>query len=68
MEGSWQEAHSNLRTRSRWTYSQGASRDSHSSMYKVYIVVIHVKRKDWDVISHLYNLVIMLDLVSLQSI
>jgi hypothetical protein len=35
MEGSWQEAQSNPRTRPEWTYLRGASRDSHPSMYKV---------------------------------
>jgi hypothetical protein len=30
---------------------RGASRDSRSSMYKVYIDVIHMKRKDWDVVN-----------------
>jgi hypothetical protein len=33
MEESWQEAQSNPRTRTGWTYSWGASRDSRSSMY-----------------------------------
>jgi hypothetical protein len=45
-----------------------ASRDSRSSMYKVYIVVNHVKRKDWDVTSHLYNLLIVLDYSSLYNL
>ncbi len=60
-EESWQEAHSNPRTRPGWTYSRGASRDSHSSMYKVSINVIHMKRKDWDVESYLSNSLVMLD-------
>jgi hypothetical protein len=68
MDGSWQEAQSYLRMRPSWTYSRGASRDSRSIMYKVYIVVIHMKRKDWDVTSHLYNLLIMLDYLSLYNL
>jgi hypothetical protein len=45
---SWQRARSNPRTRPGWTYSQGAARDSRSSMYKMYIdydVVIHLERR-----------------------
>jgi hypothetical protein len=61
MEESWQEAQSNTRTRPGWTYLGGASRDSHSSMYKVYKNVIHMKRKDWDVVSYLFNSLFMLD-------
>jgi hypothetical protein len=44
----WQRAQSNPRMRPGWTYSQGAARDSHSSMYKMYIdydVVIHLEKK-----------------------
>ncbi len=44
----WQRAQSNLRKRPGWTYSRGAARDSHSSMYKMYIdydVVIHLERR-----------------------
>ncbi len=52
MEEIWQEAQSNPRTRPGWTYLRGASRDSRSSMYKVYIDVIHMKRKDWDVVNN----------------
>jgi hypothetical protein len=68
MEGSWQEAQSNPRTRPRWTYSRGASRSSHSSMYEVYIVVIRVRRKDWNVTSLLFNSSIMLDYSYLCSL
>ncbi len=68
MEGSWQEAQSNPRTRPRWTYSRGASRSSHSSMYEVYIVVIRVRRKDWNVTSLLYNSSVMLDYSYLCSL
>jgi hypothetical protein len=39
-EESWQEAQSNLRTRPEWTYSWGASRDSRSNMYIVYMVIL----------------------------
>jgi hypothetical protein len=39
----------------------GASRSSRSSMYEVYIVVVGMKRKDWNVTSHLCNSSIMLD-------
>jgi hypothetical protein len=68
MEGSWQEAQSNPRTGPGLTYSQGASRDSRSSMYKVYTDVIHMKRKDWDVMNHLYNSLLILDYLSLYSL
>jgi hypothetical protein len=64
----WQEAQSNPRTRSRWTCSRGASRDSSSSMYKVYIAIFHMKRKDWDVTSQLYNLLFVLDYSSLYNL
>jgi hypothetical protein len=33
----WERAQSNPRTRPGWTYSQGATRDSRSSMYQMYI-------------------------------
>ncbi len=47
MKESWQEAQSNPRTRPEWTYSQGASRDSRSSMFKVYIgITIQLIRKE----------------------
>ncbi len=45
IEESWQEAQSNSRTRPGWTYSRGAPRNSRSRLYKVYINVIHMKRK-----------------------
>jgi hypothetical protein len=68
MEVSWQEAQSNPRMRPGWTYSQGASRDSRSSMYKVYVDVIHMKRKDWDVLSSLYNSLLVLDYLFLYNL
>ncbi len=46
MEGSWQETLSDPRTSPGWMYSRGASRDSRSSMYKVYTDVVQMKRKD----------------------
>jgi hypothetical protein len=62
MVESWQDAQSNPRTRPGRTYSRGASRDSRSSMYKVYKNVVHMKRKDWDVVSGLCSLLFMLDI------
>ncbi len=35
---------------------------------KVYIVVIQMKRKDWDVTSHLYNSLMVLDYLSLYNL
>jgi hypothetical protein len=40
----------------------------YTSMYKMYMVLIHMKRKDWDVTSHLYNSLIVLDYLSLYSL
>jgi hypothetical protein len=37
---SWWRAQSNPRTRPGWIYSQGSARDSHSSMYKIYIEIV----------------------------
>jgi hypothetical protein len=37
---SWKRDQSNLRTSPGWTYSRGASRDSLSNMYKVYIEIM----------------------------
>jgi hypothetical protein len=45
MEESWQEAQSDPRTRPGWTYLRGASRNSHSSMYKEYKNVTRIKEK-----------------------
>ncbi len=37
-------------------------------MYKVHVVVSRTERKDWDVASHLYSLLIMLDYLPLCSL
>ncbi len=46
---SWERAQSNPRTRPGWTYSRGAARNSHSSMYtnvyRDYVVLIRLKRR-----------------------
>jgi hypothetical protein len=63
MEKGWQQAQSNPRTRPGWIYSRGASKDSCSSMYKVYINVTHMKRKDRDVVCCLCNLLFMFDFI-----
>ncbi len=57
MEESWQWAQYNLRTRPEWTYSQGAARNSRSSMYKVYMCATlqFIKRKDWNIMFYLHN-------------
>ncbi len=65
IEESWQEAQSNPRTRPAWTWSRGSSRNSRSSVYKVYstINVIHMKRENWDIVSCLYNALFMPNLL-----
>ncbi len=68
MEGGWQETQSNPWTRPEWMYSRGASRDSRSIMYKVYTDVIYIKRKDWDVVSYLYNSSLVLDYLFLYNL
>ncbi len=37
-------------------------------MYEVYIDVIHMKRKDWDVVSYLYNSFLVLDYLFLYNL
>jgi hypothetical protein len=65
IEGNWRRAQSNLRMRPEWTYSRGAAGDSRSSMYKMYIstvyAAIHIKGKDWDIMSYLCDPLFMLN-------
>jgi hypothetical protein len=49
-------------------YSRGTSRDSRSSMYKVYTDVIHKERKDWEVVSYLFNSLLVLDYLFLHNL